>query len=175
MISPKRFEKLGEETQTINGRPVYTGKMHEYADDNPVEFEQMIKRMLMLSAVTAVFAAAAGCLRVPGMLNTWWVIVPYAAYLLTGVSMLWGSLRLLVNEKPLKDSVYKRTEEVLPPRSGAHVIFACILLAVYLINLFVNGSENFDTWQCVVFMICVLCSGFSAHFAYKFIKNVRWT
>jgi len=151
MISPKRFEQLGEETRNINGRHVYVGKLHDYADDNPLEFADMIKRMLILSAVSCAASAAAGCLRVPGMLNTWWVIIPYLGAILSAALMIWGSIRLLVNEKPLKDSVYKSSALVLPPRCGAHVIFACILLIVYFINILVNGSAGFDTWQCIVF------------------------
>ncbi len=175
MISPRRFEKLGEETQTINGRPVYTGKVHEYLDENVLSFETAIKRMLILSAVTLAPAAAAGCLRVPGMINTWWVIIPYAAYLLTAAAMLWGSIRLLVNEKPLKDSIYHHTAEVLPPRSGAHVIFSGILLAVYTVNFLINGLGNFSTWESILFPACVICSAIAAHFAYRTAKNMRWT
>ena len=175
MISPKRFEQLGEETRIINGKHVYTGKIHEYADDNPVEFSVMIKRMLLLSAAASAPAAAAGCLRVPGAVDTWWVIVPYAAYLLTALSMLVGSLRLLLNEKPLKDSIYKRTAMVLPPRCGAHVLFAGILLVVFVVNFLLKGLGNFSTWGSILFLSCVVCSGISAFFAYKFVKNIRWT
>ena len=175
MITPRRFEKLGEETQNINGRPVYTGKVHEYLDDNELEFGKAIKLLLILAAAALLPAAAAGCLRVPGMINTWWVIIPYGAYVLTAASMLWGSLRLLVNEKPLKDSVYKHTAFVLPPRSGAHVIFSGILLAVYAINFAVNGLGNFNPLESILFPVCVICSAIAAHFTYKTAKMMHWS
>ncbi len=175
MISPKRFEQLGEETSIINGRHVYTGKVHEYADDNPVEFEVMIKRMLAYSAAASVPAVAAGCLRAPGLINTWWVIIPYGAYVLTALAMLLGSVRLLVNEKPLIDRIYKRTAQMLPPRCGAHALFSCILILTYFINLLVSGDDSFDLWQCILLPVLVICSGIIAYCAYRFVKNIHWT
>lgn len=174
MNTKRRQEELKDFTRTADGDLVYTGTMHYYGAENSQSFKVFIRDLLALSAVAAWSAVMAGCIRVPGMLNHWYVIIPYAIMLISAILLLWAGVRIAVSGTGLRDYVYKRTVEVLAPRAGSCMIFAAVTLVSYIIHIAVNGAGDYSRILIAVFPFLLVISGVMSLLVIRFIKTIIW-
>ena len=174
MNTKRKQEELKDFTRTADGDLVYTGTMHYYAAENSRPFNIYIRDLLALCGVSAFSAVMAGCIRVPGMLNHWYVIIPYAIMLISSLLTLWGSARIAMHGTELRDYVYKRTVEVLQPRAGACMIFAAVTLVAYLIHLATHGAGDFSRILIAVFPVYPVICGCLSFAVLKLTKTIIW-
>jgi len=174
MNTKRRQEELKDFTRTADGELVYTGTMHYYAAENPLPFKTYIRNLLVLSGVAAFSALIAGCIRVPGMINHWYVIIPYAIMLIAAMLQLWGCARIAMHGSELRDYVYKRTVEVIAPRAGACLIFSAVTLIAYAVHLATHGAGDFSRVLTAVFPVYLIVSGCISFAILKLTKNIVW-
>ena len=101
--------------------------------------EDFIKRMkvlLVLGILCLVIPLAGGFVPAEGLLNTFYVILPYTAVLVAGITILWGQASWYYHGAQLRDYVYEKTVKALPGRLMAGVIcgsIACLGTTVHIV------------------------------------------
>jgi len=147
---PKRRAYLNEFHQTLDGGYVYTGA-HWNAD--PTKRLALLRRLWPAALLLSVAAVVPGCLPAPWMMNTAYVVLPYALDVVASGYFVWRLIRLTSGGNPMRDYTYQKTV----PGFRASALFplgcsalAAVGLAVYLL---LHGPSN--AWpQALLSLIC---------------------
>lgn len=174
MNTKRRQDELKDFVKNAEGELVYTGRVRRYGAGNRLSFRAFMRTLLACCGVSAVSAAAAGSIRVPGMLNHWYVILPYAATLISSVLSLWGAVRTALNGAELREHVYRRTVELQRPRAGACIIFSAVTLASYCMHMVNNGPGDFSRLSIAVFPVFLILSGSMSYAVFSLTKTAVW-
>ena len=147
-----RRAHLDDFQKTASGDYVYSGKLHPFKPGVYTR-KQALLRLWLAAAGLAAALAAAGCIPVAGMRNTFYVILPYAASLLAAVSVVWLMCRLTAGGDPLRDYVYAATVAQFRLRSTVTAVLCAAALAGEGLCLALNGPEDTLAGS-VVFLLC---------------------
>lgn len=129
-----RRSHLGDFSPTASGEYVYTGPTY-VSQGLPPRPAMALRWALSLGC--AVLAAASGCLPAPGMMDCFYVILPWAASLLAAASLVWAAARMAYWGQPLREYVYQKTVRALPLRcalTAAAAGAAAVLSPVYALT-----------------------------------------
>ena len=137
---------------TADGSFVYAGTSLHW---DPIGISRA-KALFLFGGLALVQAAAAvvcGCIPAPGMLNCFWVILPYIASATALFLLIWALVRLTLSGNPLREYVHRATVGRFPVLTGACML-ACILTglaeAVFLLVYGASGQGR----QAGLFLVC---------------------
>ncbi len=125
--------------ETASGDYVYTGRVHPFQGTA----RERVRALAALWACTALALAAlvaGGCLPAAGMDGCLYVLLPYAAALLAGISVAWLMGRLTAGGESLRDYVYKDTVGKARVRGALAAAFCGLTLAGEGVYLALNGA-----------------------------------
>ncbi len=169
------------------GKYDYTGNVY-YFEGNDIEGngvegngfgengETLRSRLIKLWLPGAVLMGcliAAGCISAPGMDNCFYVLLPYAASLMAGISMLWALGRMTAGGNPLKEYVYQASVEKLPERAAMTVFFTAAAAAGEAIYICLHGTEGKLAGFCI-FMLLNFVSAGAAFMLRREIQTMKW-
>lgn len=100
------------------------------------ELDKRMKQLLILSILCVILPLAGGFVPAEGLLNTFYVILPYTAVLVAGIAILWGQASWYYHGAQLRDYVYAKTVKALPGRLMIGLIvgaIACLGTTVHII------------------------------------------
>ncbi len=137
---------------TAAGEYVYTGPHYAYVEQNG-SYKRFLVTQWVLALGCLGCAAAGGCVSGPGMDNTFYVILPWAAGLIAAVSVVWAVARMAYWGNPLRDYVYEKTVAALPTRCKIAAGLAAATGILSGISLLIN-----KTAQKSVFGVCAFFS-----------------
>ena len=126
-VSKKRSH-LKEFQQQADGSFSYQGKMLRCSLEKSA-YRKRILAMLGGAAAALGFTVADGCLTGSGMDGHFYLVLPYAGTLIVLVRLVWNLAQLLRKGPELREYVYKRTAERLPPQILLGIIFPLLILA----------------------------------------------
>lgn len=132
-----------------------------------------LMKLWLLGAVLLGCLIAAGCISVPGMDNCFYVLLPYAAALMAGISVLWALGRMTAGGNPLKEYVYQASVEKLPERAVMTVFFAAAAAAGEAVYICLHGAEGKPAGFCV-FMLLNFAAAGAALMLRREIKTMKW-
>lgn len=148
MAKERRFEKRGYLKyihQNAAGAYVYTGGYYALKGG---AYGAFLRNVFLLCAPAAACIVAAGVLPNPAMtfggpyaltFTAFYVVVPYLlTFAFTG-SVVWAALKLLSNEKPLREYVYKATVPRFSLRCILASAAAALCMAGETVFLILNG------------------------------------
>ncbi len=121
------------------GEYVYTGGYYPLQGGRS---RSLLTRLFGFSVPAAACTAAAGVLPGDAMMNTFYVIIPYALAVCLTASVLWAAIRFAANEKPLREYVYKAAAVPIPRRAVASAIAAGLCVAGHVVFLCLHGSAH---------------------------------
>ena len=123
--------------RTLDGTYMYTGAHYAYADAAGRPRRRLLGGLWLSAALAAAATLAQGFLPAGGMYNCAYVLLPYAAALLSSISVVWALARLSLNKEPVRAYIYTATVAALPLRSiltacfvGATLVGDCVFLAI---------------------------------------------
>lgn len=122
MAGQKKQDKksyLHDFKQNENGSYVYTG-MTWHAD--PVLRRQMLVKLWALQAAMLLAVLLPGFVTTAGLLNTFYVIIPYVFWLISDFVLAYTLGSITFGGNPLRDYVYKR-------RVAQYTVYAALPLA----------------------------------------------
>lgn len=126
--------------KTASGEYVYTGTLHHYPDGGRFSRAQALARLWAAAAAMAALALLGGFLPAAGMQNTFYVILPWAAGLVSVGSVVWLMCRLTAGGNPLRDYVHAATVGRFGVRGGAVTACAALTAAGELLCLALQGA-----------------------------------
>ncbi len=157
-----------------DGKSVYQGEQYTYqGSGGSGGLRRELFRLWGWCAALLASLAAAGCITAPGMENCFYVLLPYAAGLMAGVSVCWALCRLTNGGDPLKAYVYEATVGALPLRSllTALCAAACMVGEIVFAMRHGIGEKTAGFWGFLFF--CALAVFLSAMLHRK-IRSMRW-
>ena len=126
----KRRAYLDDFKVNEEGKYDYTGTVYQYeADEDPEnELRRELLKLWGLGMVLMSSLIGAGCISAPGMDNCIYVLLPYAAALIAGISVFWAFCRLTSGRNPLKEYVYEASVGKLPGRTVMTIF--CVVMDI---------------------------------------------
>jgi len=143
---------LNDFSPRLDGGYDYNGTLHAFQEEG-MSRKQAMTRLWTLSAASALFILASGCVPAAGMQNCPYVLLPYVGSALSVVSVIWLMARLSGGGDPLRDYVYKATVEQYELRSMLVIVFAALSLAGDALYLILNGVQGL-VWGTIAFWLC---------------------
>lgn len=129
--------RLGED-----GEYSYAGAKYNPLPQNGKSVKRAFCEISAVSAVCTILSVIGGCIPSAGMLNCFYVIIPFICEIASVVSVLWIVCRMMYHGFPLREYVYKATAEKMSDRCRFPMIFSGLGLACTLIYIFLNGFDN---------------------------------
>lgn len=147
-----RAKRASYFVQTASGEYVYQGPLYAARPRGRLRPQTALSLRWAMGLVSAALWVMNGFLPVHGMLRTWYVLLPYAAGLVCGVTQLWAVGKMGIREKPLREYVYE-SAAALPARSAAAA--ACSLLTAIGegVSLAVEGLGGGTAAAAVIFLL----------------------
>ena len=123
-------------------------------------------------ALTAALVIAAGCGSFRGLMNTWYVILPYVltAAMLFGLGI--QASRILFSGGRLKVFDWERTKDKVVPFAGALVIFAVLTAALGGVFLALSGEK--PRASDALFFAPILLAAVSSRMAISAFRAQTW-
>lgn len=110
------------------GAYVYCGVVYDY-EGSKKSLLSLKVRLSVLGALTLIMLLWAGCIRVPGMEHSIYILLPYAAALCGSVSVCWALGRLCTGGVSLHAYLYEESIKKLPVRC---IFTACCSMAALM-------------------------------------------
>lgn len=169
MIRRSRKSALEHYQVNAGGEYVYTGKYLRYQGESR---RRALLTLWVICVPMAAAAVACGCIPAPGMVNTFYTLLPLMVELVLAVSCLWSLGQITAGGDPMKEYVYRDSVERLPGRLTATMVFAGLTAGCELLYLIRNGGFGLEMGlvlglQAVVFLL--------AMGAKSNISGMKWT
>lgn len=134
-----------------SGKYVYSGLLYSPDKSNITAKKANIRRMLFSIGITAL-SAICGFLPVPGLGNTFYVLVPYAMMLIFAAVSLWKAGRIAHwGGENLREYVYNTTVVRLPLYLLLCVLFAVLSVIGEAVHLILNGINKAELPFVIIF------------------------
>lgn len=171
----KHREYLSDYRKDASGKYVYTGKLYVYGSENGRTRGRAYTELWILSLAAFAAVIACGFMYVPGMTRCAYVLIPYAAGLLSGGSILWGVINLTVGGDPMERMDYESTVVKIPGRASACAVCTAITGICEAVYLILNGIGEYPAVYTVLFFIleCISCG--TAILIRMLMRRLEWT
>lgn len=171
MIRKNRKSALEHYQVNAGGEYVYTGKYLRYQQQEKSR-KQALTGLWALCIPMAAAAVACGCIPAPGMVNTFYVLLPLMVEIVLVISCLWSLGQITAGGDPMKEYVYRDSVEKLPGRLVAVMVFAGITTAAELLYLILEGGFGLSVGVVLGLQVLVFAL---AMWAKKNISQMKWT
>lgn len=148
----KRRAYLDSFRKNEEGTYDYTGSVYRF-EGNDDELRCSLIKLWGLCAVLVGSLIAAGCISAPGMDNCFYMLLPYVAALMSGISVFWALCRMTSGKNPLKEYVYEASVAKLPERTVMTVFFAAVTAIGEVVYIFIHGMEGKTAGFCVFVLL----------------------
>lgn len=150
--------------RNADGSYEYKGDRYRLSGEEPDE-KRVFIRLLTLAGVLLVLILAEGCLPVPGLMGTVYVVIPYVIQLAGAADTCMACARLVRAEYPLREYIYESAVRKLPFRSGIVGSFAAVTFLGETIFLIRNGIGGHGKW--VIAFYILQTAGFAAAIIFR--------
>ena len=167
----RRFSKrayLDYFSKDASGGFTYTGGYYALQGGG---YKALSVRLAVFAAVAAVCTVVCGCL--PGIIDVFYVILPYVAEVGFTGSVVYAVLRFLTNAKPLREYVYSATVAAFPWRALLAAAFAGAGVIAGTVFFILNGVGN--VWLTAAFYVCKAASVVCMLLVRRAAKSSVWT
>ena len=158
---------LDQHIKDANGEYHYVGDWYKLQGGG-----KALMPFLIWSVVSAAFLIAAGCLPFPGMLNTWYVIIPYLGTVSVFFALFWQGRKLAFSGGRVKTFAWENVKDNIFPITRALAVFNVltgVLGGVYLLI-----SKTAFSGVCLWFFLLLLLAAISAWIAGNAFKKQVW-
>lgn len=140
MAGKKRRRSYLEDFQeTASGGYVYTGRLHPF-EGTQRERRRALAALWACTSLALASLTAAGCVPAAGTDGCPYVLLPYMAALLSGISAAWLTGRLTAGGQALRDYVYRATVGKARVRGTLSAAFCALTLAGEGVYLALHGA-----------------------------------
>lgn len=155
----KGKDSINKETGKNRGKDSIVGNGGYKKSSSSAQENDLRRELVSLSAMGAalmVALVAAGCITAPGMDNCFYVLLPYVAGLMAGVSVCWALYRLITGGTPLKSYIYDASVKALPVRTVLVIVCSELNIVGEIVFIFRQGTDGKIFSCCFFFVINAL-------------------
>lgn len=156
-----------------SGEYIYKGVYHAYQGEG-VSLRKALAGLWVLTVGMAVSVIAGGCMPAAGLMDCWYVILPWGICLIGVVSLVWLMGRLTAGGDPLRDYVYRATVLQSRLRGNLVMILAAATIAGESVYLFGNGAGD-RVMETVVFFFSMVIVLVCVVLWQVIFSRLRWT
>ena len=138
---------------TASGEYVYQGPLYTARSVGRISPERAHRLRWGMGVVIAALWIADGCVPVQGMVNSFYVILPYGIGLICAAMLLWAVLQMGVKGLPLREYIYEAAVKQLPVRTAAVAVSAGLTLIGETVSLLLGGSGGFSPAATAFFLL----------------------
>ncbi|MCD8014840.1 MAG: hypothetical protein LUG99_17035 [Lachnospiraceae bacterium] len=160
---PKRKGRrayLDDYVKDASGSYVYTGTTYRWKNSRKAS----LGRLWIFALAAFAAQIAAGSISDTGMNGCAWVLLPYAAALITSVSLVWGNYMLTDGGEKIPEYVFQKSAEALPVRALLTAVFSGISLVGELVSMIrqsqftgsISGALLFSSAEAVSLIFALL-------------------
>ena len=159
---------LNDFKKNEEGNYEYQGILYRWmGEKETLRKEKFLLWLIFGGMMTALIIT--GCLDAPGLMNSYFVILPFSISFVFGVSTGWGLWRMTTGGEVLRAYVYEASVEKLPFRSGGVLVCTFASILGEMMYVFKHGfGENF--FKILAFL---LMEGLISAFSLLFIQRIR--
>lgn len=153
----RRRSYLEDFHETASGDYVYTGPTHPF-QGTAQERRRALAALWGCAAPALACLVAAGCVPAAGLGGCPYVLLPYTAALLAGISVAWLMGRLTAGGESLRDYVYKATVGRFRVRGTLAAALCALTLAGEGLYLALNGAGERlagTVWLCLLLTLAL--------------------
>ena len=173
IFTKKKSQAVSSIKADENGKYSFVGP-HYVFDGDAKSYSAFRTRLIVLTALITALWIVGGILPSAGMLNCFYVIIPYFILLLVSGGMtVWASVRLITAGDHVRDYVFSATVEALPRRSVATLIMAVISLVAEIVFVILNGFDGRLIFTLIEFVV-MAAIGAAALLLRKTVKRTGW-
>lgn len=155
-MAAQKKQKKGSYLHDFKEKPgggfAYTGKVWHAEPDL---LRRMLIKLWALQAVMLLSALLPGFVTTAGLLNTFYVIIPYVLWLISDVALAVTLFNVTLGGNPLRDYIYERGVAGYGLRAVLPLIGA-VLTAAGLVIFLLRGGSGEGGW------LCFVCCGIQA-------------
>ena len=149
-----RAAKAAYFVPTGNGNYVYTGPLYSLSGEAGITAKRTSVLRMLCGGAMIVLSLLCGVLPVPGMSNTFYVIVPYAGTLIFAVVSIWKAARIVYwGNDSLREYVFESTVKQFPVYTLLCAIFAVTSVIGEGLCLIVDGVDAAKLPLAIVFLL----------------------
>lgn len=168
----QRRAYLNDFKKTEDGKYVYEGSIYRQAGDEKT-VKQGRRNMLISCTVLICSVVLSGFLPAPGLKDSAFVLLPYAAELIASVSCCVAVVRILLSGFRLRQYVYETTVGKLPGRAAFAAVSAGASVTGECIYLFLNPG-HLTSWFVLFFFVLEAASLGGAMYLWRELKSQKW-
>lgn len=173
IFTKKKSSAVSSIKQGADGKYAFSGAHYEFNGTHE-EYRKLKTSLIIESVLITCLWGIGGSIPAVGMMNTFWVIIPYfICLLIAGGSAVWGAVRILYAGKKMRDYVYRATVPSVPKRAVATVICAALSIIAEAVYVIIYGFGNEVIFTIVEFAL-MICIAISAVALNKTVKSSNW-
>ena len=136
------------------GKYVYNGPLYSPVSESNITAKKASVRRVLFGAGATALSAICGFLPVPGLGNTFYVIIPYALTLIFAAVSLYKAGRIAYwDGEALREYVYNTTVRRLPWLLPLCALFAGLSAVGEVLYLILNGADNAELPFAIIFLL----------------------
>ena len=170
--SPKRKDYLKDYKQGASGKYEYSGL--SYAFDGTGEERK--KAYLTLVGITVLMSASvigSGLIDAAGMVNTYYVIVPFIGEVCALFALWWNLSKLLLEGEKIRGYIFETVNNKIHPATLIMVFFAVLGLVMSVVFMAFNGFEG-KMLKCILYLFLKALNAVLAFFVNKYYNKLKW-
>lgn len=159
---------LNDFKKNEDGNYEYHGTIYQWAGKNEDFRKEIVWLWILFGGMMAALIIT-GCLDAPGLMNSFFVILPFSVSFVFGISTGWGLWRLTTGGKMLRAYIYEASVEKLPFRSGG--VLVCTIAAI--LGEFMYVLKSGFTGNIFKILTFLLLEGLISAFSLLFLQQIR--
>lgn len=169
-----RRAKVEHIARNEKGEYIYTGGYYLF-EEGRFSWRGALAIRLGLASVMMAANVACGFITAPGLQNTFYVNLPYAAALIAAALVVWAAGRIAWWGNPLREYIYQKTVEALPKRCIVAAVFDALMLLGVVVYLILHGLGTVSATGTVLHFVLPLLSLGCALILRRFERSQLWT
>ncbi|MBE6835041.1 MAG: hypothetical protein E7515_02175 [Ruminococcaceae bacterium] len=169
MLSPRKWKFLENFKLGPEGSYVYTGETYSLKAD----YKKAYLIFVVFGVSLALCVIGSGLINAAGMNNTFYVIIPYIAEVISLFVILWSNIKLVYAGEKVRAYVYEPTRHRIPEGTLALAVFSAASLLGSIVFTALHGFEG-KMLLCIVFWLLKVLTVLLSLAFNRFFKKKEW-
>ena len=170
--SPKRKDYLKDYKQSDSGKYEYSGKSYTFAG-TPEERKKAYAILYGLTVLLTASVVGSGLIDAAGMVNTFYVIVPYIGEICALFALWWNLSKLLMEGEKIRGYIHESVKAKVDPAAIIMVFFAVCGLVMSALFQLTNGFED-KMIKCLFYLLLKALNAVLAFLIRKYYNSLEW-